>query len=426
VLLDNAPPSADYEAIRARVVVLDGDGRIHRLIGGTAALTGAGQRIVVPLQATVDGIELRPSYPLSVVGVELELLPGRWALGGVVDLVSIEMSAAAAGDDWSNVDLAPGAAGWSWLRATDSQPPARYDPPAGRPWQIDAEAAVPGFGDTPLFGPTTFRLLTGRDEAAPIAAIAGRQFLTATAARVGETVGITVRGTRLEVRIDGVVETFPPVDPQQPFLVVDAAALDLARFGEVGQAIAAKEWWLSVEDGKEPDVLAVLGARSYGAEAVTGRKALETRLSTEPVSLGVIGVLGLGGIAALVFAGIGFVVSATVSAAERIGEFALLRALGLSGRQLSIWLSLESAFLLVVGLVAGSALGLLLAWLVLPFATLTQTGSVPIPMPVVVVPWQALLPVWVLALVLLAITAVIVRRQLPAMKISGVLRAHDE
>jgi hypothetical protein len=91
-----------------------------------------------------------------------------------------------------------------------------------------------------------------------------------------------------------------------------------------------------------------------------------------------------------------------------------------------VWLSVESAFLLFVGLLAGSGLGVLLAWLVLPFATLTQTGAPAVPSPTVVVPWQAIVPTWLLAVVLLAVTVVIVRRQLPAVRISGVLRARDE
>ena len=86
--------------------------------------------------------------------------------------------------------------------------------------------------------------------------------------------------------------------------------------------------------------------------------------------------------------------TATVSANERLGEFALLRALGLSMRQLSWWLSIESLFLLIVGLVAGAILGAVLAWLVLPFTTLTQTGAEPVPAPAVVMPLGILLPVY--------------------------------
>ena len=66
---------------------------------------------------------------------------------------------------------------------------------------------------------------------------------------------------------------------------------------------------------------------------------------------GTLRALGLGALAALAFASIGFIVSATVTTSERITEFAILRALGLSARELSAWVSLENAFLPVFGLV---------------------------------------------------------------------------
>jgi ABC-type antimicrobial peptide transport system permease subunit len=136
-------------------------------------------------------------------------------------------------------------------------------------------------------------------------------------------------------------------------------------------------------------------------------------------------VLGLGSLAAMLFAGIGFLVSSTISTSERIGEFALLRALGLSAAQLSLWLSIESVFLLTVGLVAGSLLGGLLAWLVLPFATLTQTGLAPVPAAAVVIPLDALIPIYGGAILLFILSLWVVRRQLPDIRISGVLRARE-
>ena len=83
--------------------------------------------------------------------------------------------------------------------------------------------------------------------------------------------------------------------------------------------------------------------------------------------------------AAALFAVVGFMVSAAVSARERITEFALLRALGLSSGQLSVWLSLENAALAAVSLATGTVLGLVIAWVVLPFITVTQGAATPFP-----------------------------------------------
>jgi hypothetical protein len=244
-------------------------------------------------------------------------------------------------------------------------------------------------------------------------------------AAVGDELGISSLGQALRVKVVGVTELFAPFDPSKATRHVDDPNLDVVRFLALGRTSQADEWWLTVQPGSEPAVLAALRERDAGTSAVIGRAELTRSLSTDPVPLGLIGVLGLGSLAAMLFAGIGFLVSSTISTSERIGEFALLRALGLSTAQLSLWLSIESVFLLVVGLVAGSALGLLLAWLVLPFATLTQTGLAPIPAPTVVVPWQALLPPYIAAILLFVLSLWLVRRQLPDIRISGVLRARE-
>ena len=139
-----------------------------------------------------------------------------------------------------------------------------------------------------------------------------------------------------------------------------------------------------------------------------------------------VGVLALGAVAAIVFAGIGFIVSATVTTDERLGELALLRALGLSQRQLSTWLTIEQVFLLAVGLIGGSALGLLLAWLVLPYSTLSATGAAVIPAPVIVVPWASILPVYAVTVAILVGAVLILARRMPEALVSRVLRAGGE
>ena len=138
------------------------------------------------------------------------------------------------------------------------------------------------------------------------------------------------------------------------------------------------------------------------ATEVVGRASLTRSLASDPVSLGIIGALALGALAALAFASIGFLVSATVTSSERVTEFAILRALGLSARELSAWVSLENAFLLVFGLRRRApSSAIVLAWLVLPFATLTETGEAAVPTPDIVVPWAAMAPLYGAAVVLL-------------------------
>ena len=254
----------------------------------------------------------------------------------------------------------------------------------------------------------------------------GQRFLELSGASVGDEVAASISGQRVTLAIIGAIDTFPSLDPSEPFAIVDATTLERSRQATTGQVIPTKEWWLSVDPAAAPAIEEALLGAPIAATEVVGRASLTRSLASDPVSLGIIGALGLGALAAIVFASIGFLVSAVVSSSERITEFAILRALGLSARELSAWVSLENAFLLAFGLVAGTVLGIVLSWLVLPFATLTETGEAAVPPPDIVVPWAAMVPLYVAALVLFVVTVVLVSRQVRRAGISTVLRSGEE
>ena len=130
--------------------------------------------------------------------------------------------------------------------------------------------------------------------------------------------------------------------------------------------------------------------------------------------------------AAALFAVIGFVVSASVSARERIKEFALLRALGLSSGQLSIWLSLENAVLAAFSLMVGTVLGLVIAWVVLPFITVTQGAPTPYPPVEVDVPWTVIGLLVAAGVIALGATVVALAWSLPRIGLASVLRMRED
>ena len=413
--------------VTVSAVLADGDGRLFRTESVAASLIGAGQRVIITLADTTSvgsAAGLRPTPPLRLEAIELFIsVSDQVAVFGTVDLVGVEASDAGTGETgWTSVALDPTAPGWQWRRA-DPEQDVPYTPTAERPGRVAIGASQPIFGGSGFT--TTFRLQAGLPRDLVLPAIVSQSFLEKTGASIGDTLGVTSRGQATRYEILASTPLFAPLDPTVPFLLTDLATWDASQFTTTSRTQQADEWWLSVDPAQDPAVLQRLRDGSAGAQVVIGRDELARSLATDPVPLGLIGILGLGSLAAMLFAGIGFLVSATVSTSERLGEFALLRALGLSAGQLSLWLSIESIFLLVVGLVAGSLLGLLLAWLVLPFATLTQTGAAPIPAPVVVVPWEAIVPVYLAAVVLFVLSIWLVQRQLPDVRISGVLRARE-
>jgi hypothetical protein len=190
--------------------------------------------------------------------------------------------------------------------------------------------------------------------------------------------------------IAGTLAGFPSTDADLGEVVV----LDLPTYQmmgyEPGSAIENADVYWSAIDGPEGPVLDALLSPPISSFGVESRRALIDRLVSDPVALGTIGALTVGFVAAAVFAAVGFAVSATVSARERLVEFALLRALGLSPRQLGGWLLLEQGVLVLVSLGLGTLLGALLTSTILPLVTLTQDGEAAVPTVIVEYPWGAI------------------------------------
>jgi hypothetical protein len=237
---------------------------------------------------------------------------------------------------------------------------------------------------------------------------------------------MTIGGVSRFVRIAGAVRAFPATDPSRPVVVMDLPTLSLLEFEGSDATVTGDEWWLAVGPERVDAVSAALRDDTIASDSVVSRVERARVLATDPVALGVIGAFAIGFIAAAVFAVLGFVVNAAVSARERVTEFALLRAVGLSGGQLSAWLSLESAGLAAISIIAGTALGLLLAWVVLPFVTVTQQAVAPVPPVEIVVPWATIGLLVAMSVVVLAITIAAIALLLRRIGLASVLRMGED
>jgi hypothetical protein len=256
--------------------------------------------------------------------------------------------------------------------------------------------------------------------------VANQAFLDATATRIGDDLNLTLFGRQQPFMVAGSVRSFPATEPNEPVLVADLPTLNLVRFGATHATSAPDEWWLTVEPAQTDAVVGQLDDSPFSSIAIASRLGRARSLGTDPVALGIIGALALGVVAAGLFAVIGLVVSAAVSARERVTEFALLRALGLSSGQLSGWLSLENSMLAVVSLLAGTGLGLLIGWVALPFVTVTQQAGVPFPPVIVSPPWAGILLLEAIGVVTLAVTVVLLARLLRRLGIGSALRMGED
>ncbi|MEU8248478.1 ABC transporter permease [Nonomuraea sp. NPDC048916] len=214
----------------------------------------------------------------------------------------------------------------------------------------------------------------------------------------------------IEIRVTGIVDRMPTTAPHQQAVLVDWGDLQASGLGAGQPARPATEWWLAAEGGDAGPARAAL-KRSPGWDVtVVDQRALAAELQDDPLASGLQGALILGFLAALVFAVLGFLVNATVAARERMAEFTILRALGVSFRQVFGLLAIEQAFVIGLSLAAGTVLAIVVGALVVPHIVLTGQASAVTPGVVLDIPWLATAAMLVaVAVVLFAIVAGLAR-----------------
>lgn len=425
----------------AEVVVRDANGLIERFTADGTAWDRAGQSVVIDLQPptprvtdAVREIDGGLSGPLEILAVDItvSMPPSSVADRGRLELVGLSASQQASNGGWQPVDL-DAAGGWSAfvLRSQGAIAPAGTDQLRGTTFHLGV-AGPTGSLQAPLQPgvrpPAVSYVARSLADLAdtPLDVVVNDAFLGATSSTVGDTVTARTGGLLRELRVVGVVGAFPTVDPGRPQAIADLGTLGLLAFAGTQSMLTPLEWWISTEPGAGPEVAAALSAGPYVRGAVTSRAERAAALSADPVALGIIGGLSLGFVVAGIFAVVGLAVSAAVSARQRRTEFALLRALGLSSRQLSGWLWLENAAVVAVSLAAGTGLGLLIGWVALPYVTVTQEAAAPFPPPLVRTPWASIAVLVAVSAGALGVTVMVLAGVLRRIGIGSVLRMGED
>ncbi|MGH8945031.1 MAG: FtsX-like permease family protein, partial [Acidimicrobiia bacterium] len=257
--------------------------------------------------------------------------------------------------------------------------------------------------------------------------VVSSSWLETSRRQVGDELAFeTLRTGRSRAVVIGAMEAFPSTQQgEREVVLADLPTYQAVRYSPGSPIADVDEHWLDV-DGDPDEVSAILHEPPIDAPVVQGRAARFLTLSTDPVALGTIGALSIGFVAAAVFAAVGFAVSATVSARERITEFGLLRALGLSPRQLGLWMTLEQSLLVLSGLAFGTLVGWSLTTVILPLVTVTQQGARPIPDVSLIYPWDAVAVLEVSLVAVLAVIVAVMSVLLRRLGLGSLLRAGEE
>ncbi|HEY0541496.1 MAG TPA: ABC transporter permease [Actinoallomurus sp.] len=376
------------------------DGRTHTRTIGLSALAGRDGVLSYPL--AVRGFRFtyvrawaRPATGLAVT----EIRPGT--SGGLGRALRVP-----ARTHWSGqVTLSAGAGsalGFGSGGLMTARLPTASDPATQTP-QIAGSVVLRN-------GPAT--AATGPSQPEAIPALVTRDLAARAHVGLGGRLDLNENGVEQPITVVGVVPALPSTSPGTPAVLVDWTALGEQALGSGGAAPTPTEWWLATRGGDTTAAARALGAHPTWGGPTTDRSALRHRLRDAPLGGALQGALILGFGAALVFAAIGFAVNTAVSARERVTEFAILRALGIAGRQVLGLVAVEQAFLVGMGLAGGLVLGVVVAHLVVPHVVLTVSAAAPYPPAHVIVEWPVILALLAVIVVLLTALLLLLVRSL--------------
>ncbi len=257
----------------------------------------------------------------------------------------------------------------------------------------------------------------------PVPALADAAALAEGGHKVGDRVALDFGdGHALTLSVVGVVTAIPGADRSQSHYLVDQRVLAAAEVGIGEPQTAPGSWWLSSSD---PRRTAAAVAADPALGTATTVAEVRSRLTEDPFGAGMRAVLALCRLLAPGFAVIGFTVHAVVTTRERRREFALLRAMGVRGGELSWLLWLEQVGAALFALLPGALLGVGLAAAVLPLVTVDEVGGAPFPSLRLAVPWTRVGLAAVLTAGAVCVVVMVLARLLARVDLVRVLRAGE-
>jgi hypothetical protein len=246
----------------------------------------------------------------------------------------------------------------------------------------------------------------------PLSAFVSEAFRDQADLSTGDTVSLFAAGSFLEFRVAGAFDLFPTLeDPRDnPALITNGARLQSAiNLNPRSTVTYPDEIWF--EGDAES---AGLARTAVDGGAITGTlfsfEEIRAAQERDPlVAAGWEGILFISFAAILLLSAIGFLIYSYLTAQRRTLEFAVLRTMGFSRRQIASVVGFEQAFVIGLGIIAGTFFGLRLGGLMIRYMGVTETGDAVLPPMLLEVSWVTIASAWlVLSLAFLVTIGIII------------------
>jgi len=228
---------------------------------------------------------------------------------------------------------------------------------------------------------------------------------------IGITTGIVGESIPINASIVGTFELFPTWYPENGTLIVGNLEELFLRSG----AEYPHEVWLRTTHDADPTFIAyaVRGFSILLDQQADQSKLVQNGLNTivkdwssadlniraqqrRPERQGLFGLLSVGFVASALLTVLGFLLYALFSFRRRFIEMGMLRAIGLSVQQMTSLLAAELAFLVLLGIGVGTALGIFASRLFVPFLQIGASAQSQYPPFQIEIAWLSIAEIYVL------------------------------
>ncbi len=368
---------------------------------------------------------LLPKRPFTLVSIVLgetdfenSLAPGSI----LIDTVRVRMS----NGEIQTVDKFKDVAGWHALREAGNTAKDRVR------W---SEVSARGDGSLMFAwqGGSAFisRGIFAGDNPEPVPVVASESLAREFGFAEGDEFLASVNGRRIDVVLADTVDFFPTLDSyNDKFLIADLeSVLTYANLGMARSEITPNEIWLSTGlTGEDRADLVELfeSDRPFPVSRVIDTEADLEQAQIDPLVLaGWRALLLIAFGAILILSSLGFLVHAYISFRNRELQFALMRTMGFSTRQLVSLMWVEQALVIGVGMALGTWMGGRLGASIMPFLGYDDRGAQVLPPFVIEVGWQNLLVTYVAMAGIFTVIILGVIWFIRRMSLSRVLRLGD-
>lgn len=252
------------------------------------------------------------------------------------------------------------------------------------------------------------------------------------ALRLAVTTGVAGQSIPMEAPIVGSFELFPSWYPDDGTMIVGNIEELFLRAG----AEYPHEVWLGTTRGADPEFIAyaVRGFSILLDQQADQSKLVQNGLNTivkewssaelniraaqrRPERQGLFGLLSVGFVASALLTVLGFLLYALFSFRRRFIEMGMLRAIGLSMQQMTALLAAELAFLVLLGIGVGTALGVFASRLFVPFLQIGASAQSQYPPFQIEIAWLSIAQIYVLFALLFVGALAVLSSLLVRMKI---------